>query len=162
MIATRRIVRARPFRARLVLLSVAGGLAISCGGSGGDRAPTQPSQQQPGQPTQPTAPTPVPGTLTARLVAPNADDGAILIEISGPAPITDVTATAQGAIVHSRANGNKTRLAVFGSLASGTLVRFSVPDANAAQQYSAQVTEVSDRANALRTSVTGYQVTIAP
>ena len=162
MIALRRTARTRALRARLLLLSVAAGPAISCGGSGGDRATTEPSQQQPGQPTQPTAPTPVPGTLTARLVAPNADDGAILIEISGPAPITDVTATTQGAIVHSRANGNKTRLAVFGSLASGTLVRFSVPDVNAAQQYSAQVTEVSDRANALRTSVTGYQVTIAP
>jgi hypothetical protein len=162
VITMRRIVRTRALRARLLPLSVAAGLAISCGGSGGDRATTEPSQPQPGQPPQPTAPTAVPGTLTARLVTPNGDDGAIVIEISGPAPVADVTVAVQGAVVHSRANGNMTRLAVFGSLASGALARFSVPDVNAAQQYSAQVTEVSDRANALRTSVTGYQVSIAP
>lgn len=151
-----------PLRSRLLLSAVAAVLAISCGGSGGDRAPTDPSQQQPVQPVQPTAPPAVPGTLTARLVTPNADDGAILLEISGPAPIADVTAAVQGAVVHSRANANTTRLAVFGPLASGALVRFSVPDVNAAQQYSAQVTEVSDRASALRTSVTGYGISIAP
>jgi hypothetical protein len=158
----KRTARTLALGSRLLLLPVAVGLAISCGGSGGDRAPTEPSQQQPGQPTQPTAPTAVPGTLAARLVTPNADDGAILIEISGPAPIADITVALQGAVVHSRADGNKTRLAVFGPLASGALVRFSVPDVNAAQQYSAQVTEVSDRASALRTSVTGYQISIAP
>jgi len=153
---------ARALRSRLLLPAVAAALAISCGGSGGDRAPTDPSQQQPVQPSQPTAPAAVPGTLTARLVTPNADDGAIVVEINGPAPVTDVTAAVQGAVAHSRANGNKTRLAVFGPLASGALVRFSVPDVNAAQQYSAQVTEVSDRASALRTSVTGYGISIAP
>ena len=157
-----RIVRAFALRSRFLLLSLAAALAMSCGGSGGDRAPTQPSPPPPGQPTQPTAPAAVPGTLTARLVTPNADDGAILIEISGPAPVADVMVAVQGAVVHSRADGNRTRLAIFGPLANGALVRFSVPDVNAAQQYSAQVTEVSDRASALRTSPTGYQVTIAP
>jgi hypothetical protein len=33
---------------------------------------------------------------------------------------------------------------------------------NAAPQYSAQVTEASDRASALRAGVSGYQLTIAP
>ena len=162
MTPMKRTARTLARRSRFLLLPVAVGLAISCGGSGGDRAPTEPSQQQPGQPTQPSAPTATPGTLTARLVTPNADDGAILIEISGPAPIADITAMLQGAIVHSRADGNQTRLAVFGPLVGGALVRFSVPDVNAAQQYAAQVTEVSDRANALRTIVNGYQVIIAP
>jgi len=148
----------------VALFSSAAALASSCGGSGGDRTPTQPSAPQaPQQPTQPTTPAAaVPGTLSARLVTPNTDDGAILIEISGPAPLADLATPVQGAVVHSRTNGNTTRIAVFGSLAAGALVRFSVPDVNAASQYTAQVTEVSDRANALRASVTGYQVSIAP
>ena len=149
-------------RVRVMLLSSAAGVALSCGGSGGDRAPTQPPPEQPTPPAPPIAPVAVPGSLTARLVTPNADDGAILLDITGPAPAAEITAAVQGAVVHSRTNGNTTRVAVFGSLASGALLKFSVPDVNAAPQYTAQVTEASDRASALRTSVGGYQITIAP
>jgi hypothetical protein len=148
-------------RVRVALFWGATVLASSCGGSGGDRAPTQPPEG-PQQPAQPTAPVAVPGTLIARLVTPNADDGAILVEISGPAPLTDLGTPVQGAVVHARTDGNTTRAAVFGSLTSGPLVRFSVPDVNAASQYSAKVTEASDRTNALRPGVQGYQLTIAP
>ena len=144
---------------RVMLLSSAAGVALSCGGSGGDRAPTQPP---PEQPTAPTVPVAVPGTLTARLVTPNADDGAILLDVTGPAPAAEITAAVQGAVAHSRTDGNTTRVAVFGPLASGALFKFSVPDVNAAPQFTAKVTEASDRASALRTSVTGYQITIAP
>ena len=146
-------------RARVLLLWSAAGVALSCGGSGGDRAPTQPP---PEQPTPPVAPVAVPGSLTARLVTPNADDGAILLDITGPAPAAEITPAVQGAIVHSRTNGNTTRVAVFGSLASGALLKFSVPDVNAAPQFTGQVTEASDRASTLRASVTGYQIVIAP
>ena len=148
-------------RLHVALFWGATAVASSCGGSGSDRAPTQPAPPQPQQPA-PTAPVPVPGTLTARVVTPNADDGAILVEISGPAPLAELATPVQGAVVHSRTNGSTTRVAVFGALASGALVRFSVPDVNAAPQYSAQVMEVSDRTNALRTSVTDYQISIAP
>ena len=149
-------------RVRVMLLSSAAGVALSCGGSGGDRAPTQPPPEQPTPPAPPIAPVAVPGSLTARLVTPNTDDGAILLDISGPAPMADLATPVQGAVVHSRTNGNTARVAVFGSIANGALVRFSVPDINAAAQYTAQVTEASDRANALRTSVNGYGITIVP
>jgi hypothetical protein len=148
-------------RARVVLLTSAIVLVSSCGGGGSDSGitPTQPPTEPP---IQPTVPSVVPGTLTVRLVTPYTDDGAILLDIAGPAPAAEIVAAAQGAVVNSRSNGNTTRVAVFGSLGSGALVRFSVPDVNVAQQFSAQVTEVSDRASALRASVTGYQITIAP
>jgi hypothetical protein len=149
-------------RGRLALLCGATALASSCGGSGGDRAPTQPAPQTPEQPTQPAAPVAVPGTLTARLVTPNIDDGAILVEISGPTPLADLATPVPGAVLHSRASGNAAHVAVFGSLAAGALVRFSVPDVNAASQYTATVTDASDRANSLRASLTGYAITIAP
>jgi hypothetical protein len=104
----------------------------------------------------------VPGTLTVHLASPNTDDGAILLEITGPAPATEITSPVQGALVHTRANANGSRVAVFGALGAGALVRFSVPDVNAVQQYGAQVIEASDRGSALRASVTGYKLTIAP
>jgi len=145
-------------RARVLLLAGAA-ITSSCGGGGdGGVAPTEPAQP----PVQPTEPSAVPGTLTARLVTPYTDDGAILLDITGPSAAAEIVAAAQRAVVHARTNGNTSRVAVFGSIGSGALVRFSVPDVNAAQQFSAQVTEASDRASALRATVTGYQVTIAP
>ena len=147
------------YLARVVLLASIAAVASSCGGGGDASVPT--TQPTP-TPTLPTTPIATPGTLTVRLVTPNTDDGAILFEITGSSPLAELTALSQGASVHARANGNTTRVAVFGALASGALVRFSVPDVNAASQYSAQVTEVSDRSSALRPSVTGYQLTIAP
>lgn len=162
MILTKRSTSPLVQRARVALLCGATMLASSCGGSGGDHAPTQPAPQPPEQPTQPTAPAAVPGTLTAHLVTPKADDGAILVEITGPAPLADLSTPVPGAVVHARANGNTAHVAVFGALAAGALIRFSVPDVNAASQYTATVTDASDRANALRASLTGYQITIAP
>ena len=144
-------------RARLVTLAASVALLVSCGGGDGGG-----TSRVPPPPPQPAAPVAVPGTLTVRLVTPNGDDGAIVFEITGPAPATEVTAAAPGAVVHARANGNTSRVAVFGSLGAGALVRFSVPDVNAVQQYAAQVIEASDRGSALRASVTAYQLTIAP
>ena len=144
-------------RIRHVVLAGAAAAAGSCGGGDGGAAPTQPPPSG-----QPTAPVAVPGTLTVRLVTPFNDDGAILLDITGPAPVTDIAAAAQGVVAHARSNGNATRVAVFGSLGAGALVRFSVPDINAVQQYAVQVAEASDRASVLRSSVTGYQLTIAP
>ena len=140
-------------RVRVAALCGATLLASSCGG--GDSSPSQPAPQ-------PSAPVAVPGTLTARLVTPNADDGAIILEISGPSAVSDVATPVQGAVVHSRTDGNTVKVAVFGSLTAGAIVRFSVPDVNAASQYSAKVTDASDRTNALRAGVTGYAVSIGP
>jgi hypothetical protein len=143
---------------RLRLVALAGALALAaCGGGGDGQAPTQTTPP----PAPPVVPAPVPGALTVHLATPNADDGAILLQITGPAPAAEVTSAAQGVVVHARANGNTSRVAVFGSLGSGALLRFSVPDVNAAQQFSAQVVEASDRGSALRPSVTAYQLTIA-
>lgn len=112
--------------------------------------------------TQPTVQPAGPGTLTVRVTSPFTDDGALLLEISGPAQPTDLTALSAGAILQSRTTDNVTRVAIFGPLENGALVRFAVPDVSAAPQYKAQVTEASDRTSALRASVTEYQLTIAP
>ena len=145
-------------RVRLAAIIGAAALLGSCGGGDSGTPPTEPTPP----PAQPTVPAAVPGTLTVRLVAPDTDDGAIVVEITGPVPAAEFTPAPQGAVVHARTNGNTARVAVFGSLGAGALVRFSVPDVNAVQQYSAKVVEVSDRGSALRSGVTGYQLTITP
>ena len=110
--------------------------------------------------TEPTKPTVVPGDLSLRLTTPNADDGAIVLTITGPTAVTNVAASPQGVTVHARTVGTTTRVAVFGALATGELLHFTVPDVNAAAQFAAQVTEVSDRASALRASTVGYAAAV--
>jgi hypothetical protein len=107
-----------------------------------------------------TPPPPEPGVLTVSLTTPNTDDRALVVEVTGPS-ITGVTAANAAYVVHSRAPGaTSVRAAVFGALGSGALLRFSVPDVNAAAAYKATVVEVADGANALR-QTTGYAATIA-
>ncbi len=80
------------------------------------------------------------GTLTLRLTTPHADDGAMTFEVSG-APIDSATA---------------------GNLANGAVVTLHVPDVGAAASYTANVLEVADRQDALRPSLAGYALTVAP
>lgn len=107
-----------------------------------------------------TPPPPEPGVLTVTLTTPSAAGRALVVEVTGPA-ITGVAAANEAYVVHSRAPGaTRVRAAVFGSLSSGALLRFQVPDVNAAAAYKAVVVEVADGANALLPA-TGYTATIA-
>jgi hypothetical protein len=119
--------------------------ATACtGGDGGGTPPTQPE----------------PGVLTVNLTTPNPDDRALVVEVTGPS-ISAVTAANAAYVVHSRAPGaSSVRVAVFGSLGSGALLRFQVPDVNQASAYSATVVEVADAANALRATA-GYTAAVA-
>ncbi|MBC7790217.1 MAG: hypothetical protein H7Z74_09755 [Anaerolineae bacterium] len=99
------------------------------------------------------------GELTLNLTTPYADDGAILVAISGP-QIGTVRAASSALAVHSRAVSGGVKVAVFGDIASGALLRIAVPDVSQPSKYSATVVEVSDRANALRSQSPGYKTRI--
>ena len=102
-------------------------------------------------PATPAPPVPVPGELQLRLTTPRADDGALLLELTGPAAATDVRAARGDLLVEARpVAANTVRVAVFGDLASGELLAFRVPDVNAAARWQARVVEVGDRAAGLR------------
>ena len=104
-------------------------------------------------PATPAPPVPVPGELQLRLTTPRADDGALLLELTGPAAATDVRAARGDLLVEARpvaGAANTVRVAVFGDLASGELLAFRVPDVNAAARWQARVVEVGDRAAGLR------------
>jgi hypothetical protein len=112
------------------------------------------------KPTVTQPPAPVPGVLTLSLATPNADDRAVMISVSGPGPIGETTASGEGYVLHSRVNSTGFRAAVFGNLVSGALLRFAVPDLNKTGSYQAAILEVSDAGNSLRSSTTGYSITI--
>ena len=135
-------------RSTLLLATLAGAtLLAGCGGDKGGAGITQP-------------PAAVPGVLTLSLTTPHADDRAMMLSISGPGPITEITSSGTSYVLHSRASGTGFRVAVFGSLTSGALLRFSVPDVNKASSYQAAVLEVSDAANALRSTTAEHKLSV--
>ena len=102
------------------------------------------------------------GTLSLRLVTPNADDGALQFELSG-APLDTATAgNASLQLFTRRLSDSRVVGVVVGDLANGVLVTLHVPDVSAVAGYTAQVLEVADRGNELRTSLTGYALSVTP
>ncbi|HEX8691468.1 MAG TPA: hypothetical protein VF746_03440 [Longimicrobium sp.] len=121
----------------------AAALLAACGGDGG-------------------TPTPVPGELVLRLETPFTDDRAMVVSLSGPGAIASVAPARAGTSVYSTAPGGTTRrVAVFGAITGGDLLRLSVPDVNRARAYTATVVEAAGLSNQPRADVSGYRVTFA-
>jgi len=104
---------------------------------------------------------PVPGQLTVRVDAPNSDR-ALVVQVSGPGPITAVQAASSAARVFGSAGGSSVRAAVFGAfLGESDVLLITVPDVNRAGSYTAQVVEAADANNQLRASLAGYRATVS-
>jgi hypothetical protein len=103
-----------------------------------------------------------PGTLTLRLATPHADDGAMIFEVSGPPIDSVIVANASLRLFTRREGGSTVSGAVVGALTGGAVVTLHVPDVGAASGYTARILEVADRQNGLRTSLTGYALTVGP
>jgi len=125
-------------------LAVAAGAALLAGCDGG------------GTPAQPT-----PGVLTVSLAAPVAGDRALMIAITGPAAVSDVQAAAIGYTTFAGSQGATTRVAVFGAIAGGPVLHFSVPDTRQAGQYQASVVDAADVQNTARTSLAAYKLSVS-
>ena len=80
--------------------------------------------------------------------------------VSGPGEITNVTGSAAGHQVYSRPSGSGVRVAVFGTIAPGALVRFHVPDTREVDEYSVALTEAAGTDNAVK-PLSGYTVTVS-
>lgn len=103
---------------------------------------------------------PVPGVLTLSVETPYADDRGLLLEVSGPGPISQVEAVGAGRRAYSRPSGASTRAAVFGPVQDGALLRFSVPDVRRVESYTARLLEATDASSALRTELSGYALRV--
>jgi hypothetical protein len=106
----------------------------------------------------PAVPTVVPGTLTVRLNAAGANDGAIVLVVSG-GEVSAVEAVG-GYEVTSTTDAAGVHLLVIGNIAEGALVHLRVPDISRASDYLAVIGQVADRANFGLIDATGYRVTI--
>ncbi len=94
------------------------------------------------------------------LTSPNPSDGAILFSISGGVIAEFRTLATSGPQVHFRSTGpTTTRVAVFGNIATGGLVSFEVSLGERVQDYSAEILQVADRDNVLR-SISGYTIEV--
>jgi len=102
------------------------------------------------------------GTLVVRLTTPHADDGAMTFEVSGPSIDSAMAVNGSLRLFTRRVGGSTVVGAVVGALANGAVVTLYVPDVGAAAGYTARVLEVADRQDALRTSLAGYALTVAP
>lgn len=122
-------------------------LAVSS--CGGDHAPTEPSG-------------PVPGVLNVALTTPNADDGALLLTISG-APVVSVEAASAAYQVYSFIpDTNNVRVLVSGDLATGALLRIHVADTRRAASYHATISQAASRTTFAQRTLSGYSVAVAP
>jgi hypothetical protein len=102
------------------------------------------------------------GTVILRLTTPYADDGAVLFEVSGPPIDSAVAVNGSLRLFTRRAGGSTIVGVVVGVVTGGAVVTLHVPDVGAAAGYTARVLEVADRQDALRGSLTGYALTVAP
>jgi hypothetical protein len=110
-------------------------------------------------PVEPTPEAPEPGWLTLSWSTPHGSDGAVLLALTGP----DLSAvqSAGAHTLHQRLGGDTLRVTLFGDLGSGPLLSFFTEDTRRPERYRAVLLEVSDAANALRASLSGYALTIA-
>lgn len=102
-----------------------------------------------------------PGTLLVRLTAPAANaDSAIEFTISGPAPLTSVTAGTGLRLFQQPLGGTTTGFALTGSLANGaTILTIGVPDVGAFSQYSGSIQGVAQANYQLR-ALNGYALAV--
>ncbi|HEX5726710.1 MAG TPA: hypothetical protein VFX98_14640 [Longimicrobiaceae bacterium] len=103
---------------------------------------------------------PTPGQLTVSLAATGETPRAVLLEVTGPG-MTDPQPADPGYVLHSRAAGGVLRVAVFGELRGGPLLRFGVPDVGQPQLYAVRLVDAADAQNRLLPADAGVQLTVA-
>lgn len=129
-------------RLRMSVWLLIGGLAAACGdGTGPDDGP-------------------VPFVL--HVTTPFPDDGAVLLALYGSLPATmDVVAGSAELVVHSIRIADTLRIAVFGAIVSGPLVRLDMPAGTVVSEILGQVEDAASRGAVQRDVVSGYTLRLA-
>ncbi|HET9294517.1 MAG TPA: hypothetical protein VFO06_09510 [Gemmatimonadales bacterium] len=125
--------------ASLVLVGLAG---LGCGGDGG--GPSGPE----------------PGVLRVTLVTPNADDGAIMLEMTGN--VDSIEAATPYEMFMARPTAGMTRVILTGDLTDGLLLRVHVPDVTTEAPPGIQILQVAARDSYLQRPLGGYGLVVQP
>lgn len=109
-----------------------------------------------GDPSGPSA-----GTLLVRLTSPNSGaDSAIVLTITGPAPLTGAAAGTGLRLFQQPLGGTTTRFALTGRLLTNTtILTIEVSDVNRVAQYTGSIQGVAQPSYQLR-SLVGYSLAI--
>ena len=100
---------------------------------------------------------PQPGTLSVQLQNPNSGfDGAILFTLSGPTTVTNVQASNGDTLWTGDFSNTTTKVVLTGSIGSGVILRFDVPDINQYGQYLASNSQVASSSDYSLRSLTNY------
>lgn len=128
-------------RLRLAAALAAGLVLSACGGGGGGTGPTA-------------------GSLAVTFSTPNADDGAVLMTISG----AQIDSVSFGSYVgYSRkVNADSVVVVVAGHVAAGTLLTFAVPNTSAVSSYHAHILQVAQRSTYAQRALSGYGAVVGP
>ncbi len=105
----------------------------------------------------------VPGELTLSFVTPNSGaDGAILLVVKGPAPITSASLPSGSGLrlFAGPLGADSAKFALTGTLANGPILVVGVADVNRVASYNVFVRQVAANDYTLR-SLTGYGVTVS-
>jgi hypothetical protein len=106
---------------------------------------------------------PTAGDLAVDLTTPNSDDGAIQFVATGTNGAT-ISALSQGCsgckLFVVKVSDTQYKGVITGNLSAGTLFRVSVSDAKHVSNYSVLIVGVSSRTFGMRTSLSGYSVTL--
>lgn len=97
------------------------------------------------------------GTVVLSLTTPNSDDGAALLTVTGRG-LTNAQAASSGYRLYWRLHSDRElRVAVFGNLVSGPLLTLQTDDVGG---VAVTLAEVASRSDSLRSSTSGYQVSV--
>jgi len=102
-----------------------------------------------------------PGPITVSLTTPSRDDGALIVVVTGSAFTGATAASAAYTLYWRPVSGTETRVAVVGNIVAGPLFTVTAPSGTAASEFTATVSEVANRADALRASTAGYSLSVA-
>ncbi len=106
---------------------------------------------------------PVAGTRTLTLTTPHSDDGAFLLRLDGPnlEPVASAAPAYCCRFLETFSQSGDEVTAVFvGDVGPVALITFRVPDASPAGTYEATRLALADRANVLRGSLAGQELTV--
>jgi hypothetical protein len=99
------------------------------------------------------------GTATVSLVTPNADDGAVLLTLTGPGLANVQSASSAYRVYFRVVSTGEVRAIVVGNIAAGAVLTMDVDDVGKIGQYGGTVVEAASRTDVVRGSTSGYGVT---
>ena len=138
-------------RTRFLVMALITAAAVGCADKA--TAPTNPP------PSSPPPPAP-PGSAIVALVTPNSDDGAVAVTLHGPG-ISNLATASSGYLFYSRlASDTVARVIVLGNVSAGPIFTFKIAGGAGVSAYTVSIDEVANRADAVRSSLTNYSLTI--